>query len=76
MTSTPLLDRITSDPDVCGGRPCVRGMRIRASDILEMLAQGVTPDEILADFPDLERDDIKACLTLAARRVDIPRVAA
>jgi uncharacterized protein (DUF433 family) len=76
MTTASLLDRITSDPDVCGGRPCVRGMRIRVSDILEMLAQGVTPENILADFPDLEVDDIKACLTLAARRVDIPRVAA
>jgi uncharacterized protein (DUF433 family) len=51
-------------------------MRIRVSDILDMLAVGVTSAEILADFPDLEADDIKACLTLAARRLDIPRVAA
>ena len=76
MPDHPLLQRITSNPDVCGGRPCVRGMRIRVSEILEMLAEGVTSVEILADFPDLEPDDIKACLLLAARRLDIPRVAA
>jgi uncharacterized protein (DUF433 family) len=61
---------------MCGGRPCIRGMRIRVSDILEMLASGVTQAEILADFPDLEPDDISACLMYAARRLDIPRVAA
>jgi uncharacterized protein (DUF433 family) len=76
MPVVDLLDRITSNADVCGGRPCVRGMRIRVSDILEMLADGVGQPEILADFPDLEPDDIKACLLLAARRLDIPRVAA
>ena len=76
MPIDPLLPRITSDPDVCGGRPCIRGMRIRVSDILEMLAEGVTPQTILADFPDLEPDDIKACLLFAARRLDIARVAA
>ena len=76
MPSNDLLDRITSNPEVCGGRPCIRGMRIRVSDILEMLAQGVTQQEILTDFPDLQADDIRACLMLAARRVDIPRVAA
>lgn len=51
-------------------------MRIRVSDILDMLAEGVTPETILADFPDLEVDDIRACLAFAARRVDIARVAA
>jgi uncharacterized protein (DUF433 family) len=75
-SSTPLLGRITSNPDVCGGRPCVRGMRIRVSDILEMLAAGVTEAQILVDFPDLEADDIRACLAFAARRVDVPRIAA
>ena len=76
VTTTGLLDRITSDPNVCGGRPCIRGMRIRVSDILQMLAEGVSREEILADCPDLEPDDLRACLTLAARRLDIPRVAA
>ena len=68
--------RITYNPDQCGGRPCIRGMRIRVSDILGMLANSVTAAQILTDFPDLEADDIKACLRLAAARVDIPRVAA
>jgi uncharacterized protein (DUF433 family) len=76
MTGADLLTRITSNPDMCGGRPCIRGMRIRVTDILQMLAEGVSSDEILRDFPDLEPDDIKACLTMAAMRTDIPRVAA
>lgn len=74
--SSGTLDRITYDPQVCGGRPCIRGMRIRVSDILEMLSEGVSASEILRDFPDLEADDISACLKLAARKVDVPRVAA
>jgi uncharacterized protein (DUF433 family) len=57
-----LLQRITQTPGLCGGKPCIRGMRIRASDILEMLAENVTASEILADFPDLEAADIQACL--------------
>lgn len=69
-------DRITTNPAQCGGRPCIRGMRIRVVDILEMLAEGVSAREILADFPDLEAEDIQACLLLAAERVDIPRLVA
>ena len=76
MANQTLLERITSTPGVCGGRPCIRGMRIRVTNILEMLAEGISAEEILADFPDLERDDIRACLKLAAQRFDIPRVAA
>ena len=77
VTHTPIAgQRITYNPDQCGGRPCIRGMRIRVSDILEMLASGVSEAQILADFPDLESEDIRACLRLAASRVDIPRVAA
>jgi uncharacterized protein (DUF433 family) len=71
-----VLDRVTSNAAVCGGRPCIRGMRIRVSDVLEMLATGVTQSEILSDFPDLEADDIRACLLFAARRIDVPRIAA
>ncbi|NJK64339.1 MAG: DUF433 domain-containing protein [Synechococcaceae cyanobacterium SM2_3_1] len=74
--SLKLLDRITQIPDQCGGRPCIRGMRIRVSDILEMLADQVSPEEILQDFPDLEPEDIQACLLFAARRTDIPRLTA
>lgn len=71
-----LEKRITFNPEVCGGRPCIRGMRIRVSDILEMLGQGVPETEILADFPDLESDDIRACLLYAARRTGFERLAA
>ncbi len=71
-----LLERITIEAGKCGGRPCVRSMRIRVSDILEMLGEGVSMEEVLADFPDLEREDILACLQFAARRTDIVRLAA
>ena len=70
------MDRITFNPLQCGGRPCIRGMRIRVSDILEMLAADVTEAQILADFPDLEHDDIRASLQFAAQRSEIVRVAA
>lgn len=78
MTTTgeKLIDRITFDPLQCGGRPCIRGMRIRVSDILEMLAAGVAEAQILADFPDLEHDDIRASLQFAAQRGEIVRIAA
>jgi len=68
-----LLEHITYNPQQCGGRPCIRGMRIRVSDVLEMLGVGVSEAEILQDFPDLEREDIWACLRFAAQRVDFPR---
>lgn len=71
-----LLERITIEPGKCGGRPCIRGMRIRVNDILEMLGEGVSMEEVLADFPDLEREDILSCLQFAARRTDIVRLAA
>jgi uncharacterized protein (DUF433 family) len=74
--TTMLEDRITFNPKQCGGHPCIRGMRIRVADLLEMLGEGVSVDEILADFPDLEREDIQACLKFAARRSDIVRLAA
>jgi uncharacterized protein (DUF433 family) len=71
-----LLDRITVNPAQCGGRPCIRGMRIRILDVLELLSTGMTHAEILADFPDLEEDDIRACLHYAARYFDHPRLVA
>ncbi len=77
MNMTQKLEqRITFNPRQCGGHACVRGLRIRVSDILEMLAQGVGQDELLADFPDLEAADIQACLHFAARRAAIARLAA
>ncbi len=74
--TTSLLTRITQTPGQCGGRPCIRGMRIRVSDILEMLAENVSANEILEDFPDLEPADIQACLLFAAKRTDFPRLTA
>ncbi|MCX7099611.1 MAG: DUF433 domain-containing protein [Methylococcales bacterium] len=68
--------RITYNPLQCGGKPCIRGMRIRVSDILQMLAEGVSTEEILHDFPDLVLEDIQACLMLAARRVNLERLVA
>jgi uncharacterized protein (DUF433 family) len=56
------MNRITVDPEQCGGRPCVRGMRIRVKDVLDMLAEGATEPAILSDYPDLEQEDIRACL--------------
>ena len=71
-----LLDRITINPTQCGGRPSVRGMRIRVSDVLDLLAAGLSTQQVLEDLPDLEAEDIQACLQFAARRVDHPTLAA
>jgi len=60
------MERITINPKQCGGRPCIRGMRIRVIDVLDLLANGLTPKEVLSELPDLEPDDIKACLQYAA----------
>ena len=67
-----LLSRITSEQGKCGGKPCVRGMRIRVVDVLELLATGMTQQQVLEEHPDLEADDIKACLTFAAQRSNYP----
>jgi uncharacterized protein (DUF433 family) len=63
-----LLDRITLDAEVCGGRPCIRGMRITVSQVLEMLAGGMSPEQVLKDLPYLESADIGACLEYAAQQ--------
>lgn len=68
--------RITVDPGQCGGRPCIRGMRIRVSDVLDLLANGLTPEQVLEELPDLELEDIRASLKFASRRLDHPVVAA
>ena len=62
------LERITLDPDKRGGKPCIRGLRITVYDVLEYLAAGMTEDQLLKDLPDLEREDIRACLAFAADR--------
>ncbi|MFD4433741.1 DUF433 domain-containing protein [Nocardia sp. NPDC058497] len=64
--------RITFDPGQLGGRPCIRGMRIRVKDVLELLAAGENEDSILEDYPYLEREDIRACLSFAASEADHP----
>jgi uncharacterized protein (DUF433 family) len=63
-----LLDRITTNPAVRSGKPCIRDTRMTVTDVLEYLAGGMTEDEILTDFPELKRDDIRACLAFAAER--------
>jgi uncharacterized protein (DUF433 family) len=65
-------ERITFNPNQCGGRPCIRGMRIRVKDVLDLLAAKVPEAEILADYPDLEAEDIQACLEYAASQLDHP----
>jgi uncharacterized protein (DUF433 family) len=66
------LNRITTNPQMCGGRPCIRNMRIRVKDILDLLASGASTEEILEDYPYLEADDIKASLEYAAHQMDHP----
>jgi uncharacterized protein (DUF433 family) len=66
------LSRITHNPQQCGGRPCIRGMRIRVRDILELYAAGLSSEQILADYPDLEAEDLRAALDYAAREIDHP----
>ena len=66
---TEIAPRITVNPGKLGGKPCVRGMRIRVFDVLEMMAGGMRREEILHDFPDLEEEDITACLHYAANQV-------
>jgi uncharacterized protein (DUF433 family) len=64
--------RITYNPAQCGGKPCIRGMRIRVSDVLDLYAAGLSPEQILTELPDLEPEDLQAALTYAARELDHP----
>lgn len=66
------MERITVNSKQCGGRPCIRGMRIRVKDVLDLLAEGATQEEILHDYPDLEPEDVRASLAYAARYFDHP----
>ncbi len=67
-----LLDKISIDPEQCGGVPCIRHMRIRVSDVLDLLANGLTPVQIVAEMPDLELLDIQACIQFASVRLNHP----
>jgi len=74
--SMELLERITINPEQCGGRPCIRGMRIRVIDVLDLFAADLSAEQILDELPDLERDDLKAALLYASRRLHHPVIAA
>ncbi len=67
-----LLERITVNPKQCGGRPCIRGMRIRVLDVLDLFAAGLSAEQILEEMPDLEAEDLKAALIYASRKLDHP----
>jgi uncharacterized protein (DUF433 family) len=69
MTTTYLTERITVNPDVCFGKPCIRGMRLRVIDVLDLLAAGADEQEILSDYPYLEAEDIPACIAFASQIV-------
>ena len=71
-----LDSRITVDPEQCGGRPCIRGMRIRVTDVLDLLAAGLSQAEVLEELPDLEPEDVVAALRFASRRLNHPVLAA
>ena len=71
-----LMDRITTNPQQCGGRPCVRGMRVRVVDVLDLLATGLSAEQVVMELPDLEVADVIACLRFASRRLDHPILAA
>lgn len=70
----PLLARITIDPAICHGKPCIRGLRYPVEMLLELLSSGMTADEILADYEDLEREDLLAALAYAARLTRTKRI--
>lgn len=80
MSATPsesdLLKRITLNPEQCGGRPCIRGMRVRVTDVLDLLAAGLTPEQVVQDLPILEVEDVRAALVYAARALNHPRLVA
>ncbi len=76
MESNSWKDRITVDPKQCGGRPCIRNMRIRVVDIIDLLASGLTQDQVLEELPDLERADIEAALKYVSYKFDHPVLAA
>jgi len=66
------MDRITINPEQCGGRPCIRGMRIRVTDVLDLLANGLTSQQVIEELPDLELADVQACLQYASRKLNHP----
>jgi uncharacterized protein (DUF433 family) len=74
MSNTELLSRITVDPEICHGKPCVRGLRYPVEFLLEMMSGDMTQQQILADYPDLEADDLKAACAYGARLSQVKRI--
>lgn len=74
ISEAQLLSRVTMDPSICHGKPCIRGLRYPVEFILEMLSGPTTPEAFLRDYPDLEEDDLKAALAFAARISRVKRV--
>lgn len=72
LFSMDLTERVTTDPEQCGGRPCIRGLRIRVADVLDLFASGLSAQQILDEMPDLEPEDLQACLRYASRYLDHP----
>ena len=68
------LDRITIHPEICHGKPCIRGLRYPVENMLELFASGMTTEEILSDYPDLEKEDLLACMEYAARLASIKSI--
>jgi len=66
------MERITINPEQCGGRPCVRGMRIRVTDVLDLLANGLNQQQVMVELPDIQAEDIQACLRYASDRLNHP----
>lgn len=71
-----LKNRVTFNPKQCGGRPCIRGMRIRVADVIDLFTAGLSAEQILEELPDLEKEDLQAALGYAARKIDYPVLAA
>ncbi len=74
MTNEGLLSRITVDPNICHGKPCVRGLRYPVEFLLELMSGGMTAEKILADYPDLEADDLRAALAYGAHLSRVKRI--
>ena len=72
MKEQSLLNRITVNPNQCGGKPCVRSMRIRVTDVLELISNGLTIQQVVQELPDLEKDDVTACIKYAMAKINHP----
>jgi uncharacterized protein (DUF433 family) len=70
MSTTYITEHITVNPKQCGGKPCIRGMRIRVIDVLDLLSNGLSVDDVLSEFPKLEREDVLACIKYARNQID------